>query len=183
MSASMSSSLSYQQRKAVGQFRALDTDGNGYLERVDYEAIVDRMLVGFGVDRAAPSAVNLRRQYLDLFDRLVSRVDSDGDGRVSEAEFLASVGGSVTRSGGRAMRPVAHAVFTNADRDQDDHLTAEEFRRLLEIMDARLDEQAVAAVLVDDRLPRETWAQLIEDYYGSPDPDAPGSRLFGPVQS
>ncbi|MBT2387291.1 EF-hand domain-containing protein [Streptomyces sp. ISL-11] len=183
MSTDVPHQLTFQQRKAAAQFHALDTNGNGYLERDGYDAIVDRVLAEFSVDPGSPSARNLRQQYLTLFDRLLERMDRDGDGRISEAEFLASVGASVTKSHGKAMRPVAHAVFTNADRDHDDHLSAEEFRRLLAVMDAPMDEEAIEQVLVDGRLNREGFAQLIEGYYGSPDASAPGSRLFGPVRS
>ncbi|MEU4213340.1 EF-hand domain-containing protein [Streptomyces sp. NPDC026206] len=183
MSAQTPQQLSFQQRKATAQFRALDTDSNGFLERDDYNAIVDRMLDEFQVEPASPSAQNLRHQYLNLFDRLLSRMDTDGDGRISEAEFLTSVGSSVTKSQGRAMRPVAHAVFSNADRDHDDHLSAADFRRLLRVMDAPMGDDVIARVLVDGRLSREAFARIIEDYYGSADPSAPGSQLFGPVRS
>ncbi|GAA5089316.1 EF-hand domain-containing protein [Nocardia iowensis] len=176
------SGLTYQQRKAAAQFRALDLDGNGYLERDDYNAMVDRLLVAFRVAADSPTAMNLRHQYLRLFDKLVERMDTDGDGRVSEAEFLESVGRSVAKSRGKAMRAVAHAVFTTADTDHDDHLSATEFDDLLHVMGAPMDRDAVArAVDSDGRLDRESWARIIDDYYGSGDPQAPGSRLFGSI--
>ncbi len=178
------SELTFQQRKAASQFDALDRDGDEYLERSDYETVVGEMLAEFGVKPDSAVGENLLAQYLELFARLVARADTDGDDRVSKAEFLASVGVSVTNTSGRAMRPVADAVFATADADGNGQISREEFARLLKVMDAPMDEDAVGELFGgDSQLSREDFARMIEDYYGSADPSAPGSRLFGSVQS
>jgi len=173
--------LTIQQSRAAGQFRALDFDGNGYLERADYEKTAGRILDAFGVAAEAPKGSNMVEEYVGLFERLRKRADTDGDGRVSEAEFLASVGRSVDRSGGRAMRPVAHAIFTVADADADEWITEEEFLRYVRA--SAMSEAGAAAVLARigeaGRVSRTAFVDLIEGFYGSPDPSAPSAMLFG----
>lgn len=172
---------SAQRLKATAQFQALDYDGNGYIELSDYHQAVDGLLAEFGVDGDAPAALDAREQYVALFDRLRARADTDHDGRVSQEEFLASVTGSVGRSAGRAIRPVAHAVFTVCDQDRDDHLTTEEFHRFVKAIGGA-ESQAdtvLSSFAPDGRISRDAFTELLTQFYADGDPNNPLVHFFG----
>lgn len=119
------------------------------------------MLAVCGVKPDSPVGENPLAQYMELFHRLVARADTDGDDRVSRAEFLASVGASVANTSGRAMRPVADAVFATVDTDGDGRISREEFARLLEVMDAPMDDEAVGELFGrEEHLSREGFVQM-----------------------
>jgi len=72
-------------------FDKADRDGNGYLEPADFEAIVDDVCRAIGRELSSPVVENVRFQYRKLAHRLIERMDTDSDERVSKEEYIAGV--------------------------------------------------------------------------------------------
>jgi predicted esterase len=102
------------------RFSMLDPTGDGYVTRDDYEAFALRLVQSFGQPPGSPAALAVREGYRRLWHGLADRAETDRDGRISEAEFLAWVG-AVTDDDDfdEALAPLARAVVALADDDAD----------------------------------------------------------------
>ncbi|GHJ43046.1 calcium-binding protein [Catellatospora sp. TT07R-123] len=134
----------------------------------------------------AAAAVAVREGYLALWRALVAKMDADGDGRISEEEFLTSVGRSiVVRPDGfdNHLRPLAEALMGLTDTDGDEQVSPNEFTALFGALGAAGGDAAHAFSVLDrdgnGHLSTEEIIDAIREYYTSPDPDAPGNLLFG----
>lgn len=168
------------------RFRLLDRDGNGYLEESDYEELAHRLAAAFGRGLDTPPGSALRTAYLNLWRALRSRMDTDGDGRISEEEFQASIRESVVqRTDGfdRVIEPIAKAVLDVCDVDGDGALDESEVTRMLGAFGVPADEAAQAFARLDrdhnGRLTRQELTTAVQEFYCSTDAEAPGNWFYG----
>ncbi|NUS56801.1 MAG: EF-hand domain-containing protein, partial [Streptomycetaceae bacterium] len=110
----------------------LDAGGDGYLSRDDYTAFALRLVLALGEAPRSPRAQAVREGYLRLWRAIVTRADTDGDGRVSRDEYAAWAA-RATADGAfdAAIRPLAWAVIGLADTDEDGLLNRPDLTRLL----------------------------------------------------
>lgn len=99
-------------------FSRLDRDGNGYIEAGDLSAMRVRMF--HRLDRnqdglLTREEVTPPNTSVQVSPNAIAWPDRDGDGKVSQAEFL-------------TQEP---ALIVRADRDGDRRVSAEEFRELI----------------------------------------------------
>ncbi len=66
--------------QAKEQFRLLDADNSGFLEKNELEPIVHKW--------ANANATSLKLQGPDVVDRILAQLDVDQDGKVSLLEFI-----------------------------------------------------------------------------------------------
>ncbi len=131
-------------RKLAHRFRTHDTDGDGFIERSDFEEPVSRLGAEFGHDPDSPALQSLMRLSLELWEKLAA-ADTDHDGRVSEAEFKAAFAAALLDEPGsleRGYLPYVEAILKIADADGDGRLTADDQVRWTRAM-MRLPEQHV----------------------------------------
>jgi Ca2+-binding EF-hand superfamily protein len=164
----------------------LDPTGDGYVTRDDYEAFALRLVQAFGQPPGSPAAVAVREGYRRLWRALADRAETDRDGRISEAEFLAwiaAVGGDDGFDD--EIAPLARAVVALADDDGDGVLSEPELQRLL------------VACGLSDAQSRRVFAELDQDASASidttelvaairafcldPSAHQPGAWLFGAI--
>ncbi len=174
-------------RKLARRFALMDVDGHGYIEKADYERLVDRFLSAFDVARDSPMGKTLRHNYVKLWRALAMSMDTDRDQRITPEEFTAGiVSGVVKRDGGfdKAIRPATQSVLDIADIDGDGVVSLDEARRILltlGVEDTETDD--VLRKLDTDGdgiLSLEEILQADEDFYTSENPEAAGNWLFGP---
>ena len=172
--------------KLALRFKLLDRDRNGYIEAADYEDLARRIAAAFGrsVDTAPGST--LRRAYLTLWRALQSKMDTDGDGRVSEEEFQASIRDSVVdRADGfqRVIEPIAQAVLDVCDIDGDGVLDQREVTTMLSAFGVSQADAAQAFARLDrdhdGRLTGRELTTAVQEFYCSADEDAPGNWFYG----
>jgi len=175
-------------RALAARFEALDVNADGYLDEADYTALATRLVVasGFAVGNGVDSKV--RDRYLALWETLRLAMDSDGDRRVSRAEFIAAVAAGTAGDGAdfdRAVAAVASAVVDLADFDDDDRLDEAEFQKLFAALGVA-DIDGGQAFLDLDRdgdgyLSRKELFLALREFYSNPDPRAPGSSTLGRI--
>lgn len=120
--------------QADGRFMLFDVDGNGYLERDDYESLAHRLAEGFGVPMSSPKGQAVLDGSLALWHELLRCTDADGDQRISPEEFRFAVraGALRDREGlDAAIVPAARAVLDLCDADGDGELDRDDLTRLL----------------------------------------------------
>jgi Ca2+-binding EF-hand superfamily protein len=168
-------------------FDQLDVSSNGQLERDDLIGLGSRMILGFG---ASPTSAK-GKEVLDGFDRFWNRLATDAsvdrDEALSPAEFrnamiAAYIEGNAFETD---FMPIAVAVAKLTDTDNDGHLGPAEFRVMQNAFGtAAADIDLAFAALDRDGDGKIGVAELVEaarEYYTSPDPNARGNLLFGPL--
>ncbi|MFE1771919.1 EF-hand domain-containing protein [Streptomyces sp. NPDC059008] len=169
-------------------FDVYDTDGNGYIERSDFEALAQRINDGFA-DTGSPRAAEVTAVLHDTWEDLASRMDVDSDQRISLEEFLADKL-DATRGGAAASRRKTRQerrrlLFGVMDRDGDGHIDLDEHRRFYRafgVSAADAEESfAVLDVNSDGLLSVDEMVQASLEYSTSTDPNARSNDLLGPL--
>ncbi|MFJ2213153.1 EF-hand domain-containing protein [Streptomyces sp. NPDC101062] len=147
-------------------FSLFDADGNGLLEAGDFE------LMGSRVVAAVPTAGDARKQaMLDAFRRfwttLVTELDADGDGRISQEEFTACV---LNPARFDAASDVFARAMSALGSPEEDGLVARPV--FVAVLTAVGFQQANIEALFealgpadDDRVAVDAWAEAIREYY------------------
>jgi Ca2+-binding EF-hand superfamily protein len=175
----------FQKRKLTVAFHHLDTNGNGFLEKGDYERFVERFgqVQGFALD--SPEYKAAYGQTMAAWDHVQRVADKEKDGRVSLEEYLESW--DVTLSDEKLFDQLAvgycRSLLDMWDRDGDGTLSGVEYAALLECYGAT-EKAAREAFRRLDRdgngyLSVEELTQSVREFYGD-DPDAPGNWTLGP---
>ncbi|GGW03621.1 hypothetical protein GCM10010264_18320 [Streptomyces globisporus] len=100
----------------------LDQTGDGYVTWADLAAMA-RELSG-RLDLDEPEETRLYNAYANWWRELQAALDTDGDGRVSAAEYAAAV----PSLAGPALIRVAEVLFDATDKDGDQTIDADEYR-------------------------------------------------------
>jgi Ca2+-binding EF-hand superfamily protein len=114
--------------KLAHRFRTHDADGDGLIERSDFEEPVTRIGVEFGREPDSPELQELMRLSVQLWETLAI-ADADHDGRISEAEYKAAfTAGHLDEPGSleRVYLPYVAAILRIADADGDGRLTVDD---------------------------------------------------------
>lgn len=176
-----------QQRKLNRRFDLLDADGNGYVERADCEAIARDLCATYDPDMRTAAGHKVYSAYLNLWEQVMVPMDTNGDGKISREEFMASAGQrtKTPEEYGRSIRPIIGAVTELCDRDGDGALNAEEFTAWqvacgvsaehAKLIFSTLDRDGDGTLTVDELV------TAFQEFWCSEDPNAPGNNLFGRV--
>jgi Ca2+-binding EF-hand superfamily protein len=174
-------------RKLARRFQTFDFDGNGQIERSDFETSAGRVADEFGHSVDSPARQQLLELSLGLWDHLVSMADSDRDGTITLDEYKKAFTNGLLETEAsfeQGYRPFLDAVMAVADTDGNGMLDADEHVRwtgaLMRLPDAdarevhrRLDTDGDGFITTSDLL------QAIHDFYFDDNPDGVGSWLLG----
>jgi Ca2+-binding EF-hand superfamily protein len=110
------------------RFRTHDADGDGFIQRSDFEESAARLGAEFGHEPDSPTLQSLMRLSVQLWDKLAT-ADTDHDGRISEAEFKAAFAAALLDEPGaleQGYLPYVEAILRIADADGDGRLTVDD---------------------------------------------------------
>jgi len=112
--------------RGAGEFftEVLDQTGNGFVDWPDLAAMARELSSRLDLDE--PRETRLYDAYAAWWRELQAALDTDGDGRVSGAEYAAAV----PSLAGPALIRVAEVLFDATDRDGDGSIDAAEYRAL-----------------------------------------------------
>lgn len=179
----------FLERKLARRFRAHDHDGNGFLQRQDFERSAVRMAEEFGHGPESPARKRLVEISLGLWEHLRKAADLDADGRVSLEEYEAAFAAGVIdtpESFDLGYVPYIKAVVAIADEDGDGKLTASEQARwmgsLMNVAENHANEGFGRVDTDGDGLiTTEELIEAIRGYYFDESPDSPAHWLIGPL--
>lgn len=172
-------------RKLTRRFELLDANGDGYLERADYETLARKLVRGFAESPTSPKGKAVIDTYVQYWENFVSRMDSDGDGKVTKDEFIDAIGRKIINADefDRIARPHFHAVAVLADTNDDGELDRDEYVRLMAMygVDRRdaLDAFEQIDANHDNLLSVEELTAAARDFYLSDNDNSSGSAMFG----
>jgi Ca2+-binding EF-hand superfamily protein len=164
------------------RFSLFDANDDGTLTRDDYEVFALRLTQSFGQPPGSPAAHAVRHGYRTLWRAIAAAADTDADGAVTQAEFLAWLD-STPDGFDDDVRPLAEAVLALADTDGDGLLGVAELARLLQACDLPPDRVATVFDALDEdgggSVSVAELADTVRDFCLAPAPGMAGHWLFG----
>ncbi|MFF1925642.1 EF-hand domain-containing protein [Streptomyces sp. NPDC058221] len=167
------------ERKIAFRFAAFDQDGNGYIDRADFNAAAARLLTEFGTTARCDKGQALYSGAEAFWQGMAGIADVDGDQRVTREEF---VGGAVKRLRdnperfAEIARPFLRAAIAVADQEDGGAAAVPAVERALRVLGASPDAAAFAAQSLDaDRDGRIAEADAVAAfaaYFTVIEPDA-----------
>ncbi|MFF3466740.1 EF-hand domain-containing protein [Streptomyces sp. NPDC002619] len=139
-------------RRIAARFDTFDQDGNGYIDREDFNSAAKALLAEFSTAARSDKGQALYAGAEAFWQGMAGIADRDGDQRITRDEF---VGGAVKRLRdnpdrfAEIARPFLHAALAVADTDGDGAVTVEDTVRVLHILGVREDIAETVAVALD----------------------------------
>jgi Ca2+-binding EF-hand superfamily protein len=140
------------ERRIAARFATFDQDGNGYIDREDFNAAAKALLAEFGVPARSDRGQALYAGAEALWQGMAGMADRDGDQRITRDEF---VSGAVKRLRdnperfAEIARPFLHAAVAVLDEDRDGAVTVEETTRGLRVLALNPEIASTAAASLD----------------------------------
>ncbi|MFD7707696.1 EF-hand domain-containing protein [Streptomyces sp. NPDC059785] len=140
------------ERRIAARFATFDQDGNGYIDRADFNAAAKAVLAAFDTAARSDKGQALYSGAEAFWQGMAGIADRDGDQRITRGEF---VGGAVKRLRdnperfAEIARPFLHATLAVADTDGDGSATVDETVRVLRALGATEEVAAFAAGALD----------------------------------
>ena len=173
----------FQRRKVARVFGAMDANGDGLLERSDFEALTARWTESRGSEPGSEDHDRLTRTMMSWWETLRA-FDQDGDDKVTLDEVLAVVDRLGTML--EAVTRTAAVMFAAIDENTDGWISAQEYRQLIETWTGQTtDTDEVFARLDldgDGQLSNGEFIELWTQFWVGDDPDEPGSWVFGKIE-
>jgi Ca2+-binding EF-hand superfamily protein len=133
------------------RFEKWDSDGNGVLERSDFEQEAKAVAQNFGTDINSPKGQNLHKAYSGLFDHQARQAGVPANGQISLSQFVRA-NEQLMQQGeadfNRMMRPLVRALIDLCDDNHDGSINQTEYAKWLK------------AIGVDASTARSTFAQI-----------------------
>lgn len=169
----------------IGVFTVLDTDGDGHITVADFTAKADQLCAAYSLEAQSAHHTAMQRAYAAWWEQIRQGADSDGDGRVSQAEFVAAIRSGTAADPGylQTVDGVCHAVFDSSDGDGDGRISREEFERIYGAVDMQADVTRVAFDHLDTDgdgvISREEFVAGARALLTSADLSQPGTWMVG----
>lgn len=168
-----------QQKKTSIVFDAMDANGDGLLERADFEALSDRWVRirdGAGADR-------MREIMLGWWDALRAAGEDGHAQNVTLTQVLTTVDnlGSMLH----LVTATAESMFEAVDEDGDGRVSATEYGRMIHAWTGDTSPTEASFTRLD--LDGDGWLSKTEfinhwtEFWAGDDKDAPGTHMFGQV--
>ncbi|MBC2904632.1 EF-hand domain-containing protein [Streptomyces cupreus] len=140
------------ERRIAARFATFDQDGNGYIDREDFNAAAKALLTEFGTAARSDKGQALYIGAEAFWQGMAGIADRDGDQRITRDEF---VGGAVKRLRdnpdrfAEIARPFLHAALAVADGDGDGAATLADTARVLTALGVDAEVARAAAATLD----------------------------------
>ncbi|MCX5150872.1 EF-hand domain-containing protein [Streptomyces sp. NBC_00320] len=170
------------------EFDALDTDGDGIVTWEDYQDIVDRHAVVFGLSPHDRRIRAVRATYGLLWQEFLRHTAVAADQGLTKEQYIrACRATSLDTSRIKMTEAAPHAVFDALDLDGDNKVSESDFSRYLSevrriAMPGTMDAFAALDTDGDGFISRNEFIRSVREFLRSDDLDRPGSLYFGRLQ-
>ncbi len=175
-----------QTRKLNRAFTLFDVDRNGFMEGADCELVVRATTQAMGYALGSPEYEQYRTEYMAGWDNLLQLGDSDGDQRLTTAEFCTAYDKMMTNREqfSIVIMGVIKTIVTLWDSNKDGKVSQPEYHAYMTAFHATDAEAAEAFRRLDRNrdgyLTTDELLQSAEEFFLSDDPEAAGNWLVGP---
>ncbi len=179
----------FQKQKLTRYFTVYDVNDDGAIGVVDFERVLENLRYLHRLDADAPHLTGLRSAYVKRWEAVRQSADTDHDGAVDLTEWLAYWDGVLSDEDRYETEVTAlvDRLYVLFDTDEDGVIEADEFANFYGAygLSAALSRQVFMDLDVDGdgAISRAELTEMAHQFYRSDDPDAPGNRLYGPLES
>lgn len=155
------------------RFELWDVDGNGRVDRADFDLEAHRIVDAFDEDDSSPRGRAVIDAYLAMWDYLATKAKVGPNGSLSATQFerVAQLEiiepGNVGFSG--VLRPTVSAALDLCDTDGDGQISPNEFKRWIDAIGVDQSEADAAFRQIDvngdGQLSVEELIQAVREYY------------------
>ncbi|HIB69200.1 MAG TPA: hypothetical protein EYO33_29965 [Phycisphaerales bacterium] len=174
---------SLRQAKVRHLFNIYDADGNGVLEKFDFQSIADNFARARGLESEADSYRRLRDGSLKVWSRLQQHADKNGDGKITLEEML-SYHNLITHDPALFQEQVVsltEGIFQVLDSDSDGVITRGEYFEFASCLGFQALPEDYELITQGQEFTRELFQERLSEFFLSQRADSPGNRLFGKV--
>ncbi|WP_406444305.1 EF-hand domain-containing protein [Streptomyces sp. NBC_01613] len=140
------------ERRIAARFATFDQDGNGYIDREDFNVAAKALLTEFGTAARSDKGQALYIGAEAFWQGMAGIADRDGDQRITREEFVYGALKRLRDNPDRfaeIARPFLHAALAVADTDGDGAATVEDTVRVLRILGVAEEVAQVVATALD----------------------------------
>lgn len=171
-------------KKLPNLFNLHDTDNDGVMRKEDFDVVAHNLAQARGVEADSGEEAELHARFAAAWDRMAGMADSDGgitlDGWFAFWEHVLSTDGMYDQ----VISPIGDFVFYLLDQDDSGRVGSDEYMTFYDVMglDTASAEEAFSKLDQDGdgSLSRSEISDMLEQYFCSADPSAPGNWFFGP---
>ena len=167
----------FQKQKVAGVFKAMDINGDGFLEEQDFQGLAERWSAVKGSDDE-----QIRAVMLGWWSALRSAADQNRDDKVTLDEVMLVVDQLPEMR--ESVVVTANSMFDAIDTDGDDRISSEEYKHVVTGWKGyEADTSDIFPQLdlnSDGYISREEFAELWFDFWAGADEASPSKHVFGP---
>ncbi len=176
-----------QEEKLTHYFRLLDYDHNGTVEKEDFVAIAENLCVLWGIKEGSPDYKKYTGMFEDSWKEFRNSVVHQDPTHSTLAEWLEFADRYVVNGSDeffdRYMQRITREIFDCFDANGDGFISLDEYIDLFMSYNIQVRYSAKSYIHLDlnsdDLLSREEMLLAVDQFFRSPDNDAPGNWLFG----
>ncbi|MGW7527300.1 EF-hand domain-containing protein [Streptomyces sp. NPDC054783] len=162
-----------QAERLQRRFQLWDRDGDGHIDRGDFQQEADRILASFDVSPTSPKRQAVLEAYLGMWNFLAQDAEGGPNGSLSEEDFRAAASRHVLDGGqagfDRVVEPTIRSILGLCDTDGDGQVNPTEFRSWIKAIGAEEStaDAAFSAIDVnkDGRLSVDELVQAVHKYH------------------
>lgn len=177
-----------QRNKLPNLFHLHDVDGDGIVRKSDFDQFAQRLTESRGLEANSSEGEELRSRFTRVWEGMRPMADAEqGSGLTLDGWF--SFWNTALSTEGmydEVASPVGEFVFFLLDEDGNGTVAFDEYMSFYDLMglDRGVAERVFSKLDLngDGSLSRDEISVLLEQYFCSDDPEAPGNWFFGPFQ-
>lgn len=175
-----------QKRKLMKLFTVYDADCSGVLERKDFDKVAQELTAMAGWSTRSPKCLTLTNQFAQEWKCLLKSADADQDQAISIEEWFGYYDDLLSDEKKYQERAAAlqDQIFDVFDANGNGELCDTEWAKFLSICNVSPVYVTVLFPKLDTDgdgvIKKADFLTLMQDFFYSNDPDAPGNLVFGP---
>lgn len=146
-------STSVPEQRLRRRFDMWDKNGDGTIDRTDWEGEAKRILLAFGETESSPKGRALTDAYLGMWEHLAGQAGVGRDGALGFDQFKAVAAEQVLDRGqdgfDEVLRPTISAIADLCDTDGDGQVSPQEFQRWIVAVGSDESTAGTAFKLID----------------------------------
>lgn len=176
----------FQKQKLSNYFNMYDVDKNGFIEKTDFEQMVKNTAKTQGWSTDSSEYKKLYNVHVETrWKTMQKQIDADGDDRISPNEYFNYVEELLNNPElyEAEVIKVTKVSFDSFDTNGDGHIDLGEYQSIYKMLG--LDENLALEIFKrldlnqDGHLSKDEYVKLIDQFFKSQDPEAPGNWFFG----
>ncbi|NEO84981.1 MAG: calcium-binding protein [Spirulina sp. SIO3F2] len=175
-----------QKRKLMKLFSMYDANCDGSLVSQDFDAVAQKLSGIAGWSTRSPKCLTLTHQLSQKWKRLKGSADSDRDQQISIDEWFCYYDEVLAdkKRYAEQVKSLQELIFDVFDANGDGELSADEWAKLLSVYN--ISPVYVSIIFPkldadqDGVLKKADVLALMDEFFYSDDPNAPGNLVFGP---